>query len=162
MTLGVAVGGALLIAACAQLRVPMWPVPMTMQPFAVLLIAGACSRAAALGAVLSYLGAAAIGLPVLASGAAGLGGPTTGYLLGYIAVAAVLPAFDRRSVIGLLASLFAGLALVYACGVAWLSGFWLHDLTAAVRAGVLPFLPGDLVKVALAFGCLQLMRQRAG
>ncbi len=159
-----ALSGAAFLAVCSHVRVPMWPVPMTMQPFAVLLIGGAMPRRAAVGAVLAYLATAAAGLPVLA-GSTGLGGPTTGYLLAYIVVAGGLATARERGWLrgapGLLAALVLAMAAVYAGGVSWLA-VWLHDLGAAVRAGMLPFVPGDAVKVALAFACLAGFGRRLG
>ena len=160
-----ALGGAVFLAACSHIRIPMWPVPMTMQPFAVLLIGGALGRRAGLWAVLTYMAAAAYGLPVLA-GSTGLGGPTTGYLLSYFLVVAGLATARQRGLLDgwlrLLGGLVLAMALIYACGAAWLAAFWLHDVGAAVRSGVLPFLPGDAVKVMLAFTCLAGFRRRFG
>ncbi len=165
MTIVAALSGAVFLAVCSHIRIPMWPVPMTMQPFAVLLIGGALAPRAAVGAVLAYLAVAAAGLPVLA-GATGLGGPTTGYLLSYILVAAGLATARERGLLrhplALLGGLVAAMAVIYGAGVSWLAAFWLHDLAAAARAGMVPFLPGDAVKVALAFTCLATYRRRFG
>ncbi len=157
--------GAALLAVASHIRVPMWPVPMTMQPFAVLLIGGAFSRSAGLGAVTAYLGMALAGLPVLA-GATAIGGPTTGYLLSYLVVVVMLAAMRDRGWMGHIAGrvgcLLLAMAVIYACGVSWLAAFWLHDGAAAVMSGMLPFLPGDAVKVGLAAACLSALPRRVG
>ena len=64
----VVLAGSALLAACAWIRVPMWPVPMTMQTFAVLLIGATCGPRLGAAAVAAYLAEAALGLPVLAGG----------------------------------------------------------------------------------------------
>jgi biotin transport system substrate-specific component len=147
----------------------MWPVPMTMQTLAMLAVVMTLGLHLGTGAVLTYLGAGAAGLPVFAGGGgiAYLTGPTAGYLLGFIATAWVVGALADRGLtrrpLGALALALLGSAIVYACGVAWLSGFIGFD--AAVRAGVLPFLPGDLVKalvLALALPALMRLVVRAG
>jgi biotin transport system substrate-specific component len=161
-TVGFAVAGAIVLAASAQIRVPMWPVPMTMQTMAVLLIGGAMGVRAGLAAVALYIGAAALGAPVLAGGAA-LGGPTAGYLIGFAAAVGVLGFAAARGWTrhwaGLLAALVVAHGVIYLCGVAWLTAFWMPNLSAALGAGMLPFLPGDAAKVALALACLLGLRR---
>lgn len=152
-----AVAATALLIAAAHIRIPMWPVPMTMQPFAVLLIAGALSRPAAIGAVAAYLGLACAGLPVLA-GATGIGGPTTGYLMSYLIVAALLPVLRDMGAMASwparIACLTLGMVIIYACGLAWLTVHFTHNLQAAFMAGAAPFLLGDAVKILLAAICL--------
>src|SRR3954468_1638708 len=84
----VVLAGSALLAAAAWVRVPMWPVPMTMQTFAVLLIGATCGPRLGAAAVAAYLAEAALGLPVL-PGAKPLvlGGPTFGYLIGFLLAA---------------------------------------------------------------------------
>ena len=154
-------GGALLVALCAQISVPMLPVPMTLQTLAVLLIGAALGSRRGAAALLSYLGAGAVGLPVFAGGASLLsaqtGGltPTFGYLLGFVLAAALVGfvcerlAADRTPW-GTAAAMLAGNAVIYALGLpalALLTG--LHG-QALLSAGLLPFLPGDALKLALA------------
>ncbi len=153
----IALGGALVIAASAYLRVPMWPVPMTMQTFAVLLVGGmAGARVGAAAAMLTVLAGIA-GLPVLAAGT--IGGPTTGYLLGFIPAAFAAGWLLRDGARGwrVVASLLAADAILFACGLVWLHGF-LPDWQATLAAGLLPFLVGDAVKVALASALVLLRR----
>jgi len=147
-------GGAAVIALSARVQVPMWPVPMTMQTFAVILIAMAFGARMGVASVAVYLAQGAAGLPVFAAGGgiAYLAGPTAGYLWGFLLVAAVVGWLaDRgmtRHFAGALALALLGSALVYGVGASWLASF--IGAEAAFRAGVLPFLPGDVVKSVLA------------
>jgi biotin transport system substrate-specific component len=150
-------GGSLILALFAQVRIPLpfSPVPITGQTFAVLLLAAALGRRRGVASIAVYLAQGAIGLPFFAGGTAGLArltGPTGGYLVGFLLAAYVVGAlaergFDRRWVSAL--PVFAlGHALIYVCGVAWLSTFvgW----PQALFTGLWPFIPLDVVKVVLA------------
>lgn len=148
--------GSALIALAAQVRIPLpfSPVPVTGQTFAVLLVAAALGRLG-VASVIAYLTEGAIGLPVFAGGAAGLsyiGGPTGGYLVGFVLAALIVGAaaerrWDRRLVTSLLVMLLGEIA-IYACGVAWLARFPLP--VSPWQAGLIPFIPGDLFKMVLA------------
>src|SRR3546814_487052 len=87
-----AVVGTLLLTLSAKVQVPMWPVPMTMQTFAVLIIGMTYGFRLGTATVAFYLAQGAIGLPVFASGAgiAYLAGPTGGYLIGFLVSAALV------------------------------------------------------------------------
>ena len=143
--------GTALIAISAQISVPFFPVPMTLQTLAVLLVGFALGARLGALTVLAYVAEGAMGLPVFSGFKAGLGGPTTGFLLGFVLMAFVAGwAADRglRSVLGLAAVALLASALLYVPGVAWLAtaiGF-----EKAVAAGMLPFLAGDAVKAVLA------------
>ncbi len=149
--------GALLVAILAQVRIPLpfTPVPLTGQTFAVLLVGaalGARRGAASLGL---YAGLGLSGLPVFAGGASGLSyalGPTGGYLLGFIAAAYVIGQLAERglerSIRTSLLPFAVGTVIIYALGAGWLA-FYVGP-QAAILKGVLPFLPGDLLKLALA------------
>ncbi len=151
--------GALLIAIAAQIQVPMIPVPMTMQTFAVLLVAAALgfSRGAASAAL--YLALGAVGLPVFA-GAAALKAamPTIGYLVGFVAAAALIGYFSERGYaknpLKLAFAFVAGSAVVYATGVIGLMAILGIDMQTAIQIGVVPFLIGDALKAALAAALL--------
>lgn len=150
--------GAALVAALARVRVdlPMTEVPVTGQSLGVALVGASLGMRRALLAVLLYLGAAAAGLPVLAGGAGGLErmlGPSLGYLIGFVASAAIVGALaDRGYTRGLVRGFFAleaGSLGLFTCA---LTAAVLRDgqgLEAAARTGWLPFLPGDLLKCAL-------------
>jgi biotin transport system substrate-specific component len=152
---------AAVTAVAAQIAVPIFPVPFTLQVLAVVLsglLLG--SRYGALAQAI-YLLVGAIGVPVFAEFRGGLGvvlGPTGGYLLSYpvAAAAAGLAAGAARSASrgrALTASFLwgcVGLAVIYAVGTGWLSVVTDVPLAVAVAQGVLIFVPFDLIKVALA------------
>lgn len=147
--------GSAFLAIMAQITVPMYPVPMTMQTLAVLLIGAFCGWRLAGEIILAYVVEAAVGLPVLAGGAAGLAkviGPTGGYILGFLLAAVVVGYLAERgwhrTLAGLAASLLLGAALVYLPGIPWLAAF--IGMDKAVMFGLTPFLVGDAVKAALA------------
>jgi biotin transport system substrate-specific component len=147
--------GSLLIAAATQIEVPFFPVPMTMQTFAVLLVGLLFGSRLGAAAVLVYLGEAAIGLPVL-SGAANMAmlfvkPATSGYLVGFVAAAFVAGLIAERTagrLWGVLAAAVAGEAILMALGVAFLA--WLIGAEKAVTYGFLPFVLGDVLKIVLA------------
>ena len=150
-------GGAVLIALSAQVRIPLpfTPVPLTGQTFAVLLLAALYGSLRGPLTILTYLSLGLLGLPVFASGATGAAAfstATSGYLLGYPVAAFVVGLLSERgtdrSPWTTAASMALGNIIIYASGVLWLSRFvgWSEVLTA----GVLPFLPGDALKIALA------------
>ena len=158
-----------LTAAAAQVSIPLpfTPVPFTLQPMIVLL--GGAALGARLGMVSQalYLLAGLAGLPVFAASTVlppGIGrllGPTGGYLLSYPIAAFVAGwlaerTFDRRYITSLVA-MSCGLAIIFTCGVLWLAAFAQPvavGLPAALRTGLYPFLPADIIKVALASAIL--------
>jgi biotin transport system substrate-specific component len=149
------------LAAQISVPLPFTPVPFTFQPMVVLL--GGAVLGARLGAASQalYLLLGLAGLPVFAAsavlpqGAARLVGPTAGYLLSYPFAAFVTGTraerkFDRKYLTSLLA-MTAGLAIVFGGGMAWLAwGPSRLGLDGALATGVLPFIPADVVKVAVA------------
>ena len=157
-----AVAGSILMAILAKVQVPMWPVPMTMQTFAVLVIGMAYGARLAGATLLLYLAEGAVGLPVFASGVgvAYMAGPTGGYLVGFL-VAAVLVGWlaergwDRNVVLTFLAN-FAGTAIIFTFGVAWLSTI-MGGVEKAIVAGFQPFILGAFVKIVLAAALLPLV-----
>lgn len=153
---------SLLIAAAAQVTIPLpfTPVPLTGQTFGVLLTGMALgSRRGAL-AVALYVLEGAVGLPFFAGGAAGLAkllGPTGGYLFAFPVAAFVAGllaerGWDRKPLTTVLGMLLASLTIFF-FGALWLSRF-VGGIVPAVVQGVLPFLPGDLIKSLLAAGLL--------
>lgn len=151
------VGASLATAAAAQLAVPVpWsPVPITGQTFAVLLSGAVLGARRAFLAQALYLVEGAAGLPFFAGGAAGaaiLLGPTGGYLAAFPLAAAVTGflaerGWDRRF-LTTAAAMLAGSVVIFALGLARLSRFVPAD--HLFSAGLFPFVPGDLVKSALA------------
>ncbi|WP_417231815.1 biotin transporter BioY [Brevundimonas sp.] len=149
-----AFGLALLIAACARLTVPMVPVPMTLQTWAVLLTGIVLGPRWGAAAVLLYLGMAVAGLPVLSDGASGLDrftGPTAGYLFAFPVAAALAGLLAGtgclRRFVPASVWLFGLHLLILALGTAWLAGRM--GLPAALAAGFTPFLIGAAVKSIL-------------
>ena len=150
-------GGSLFIALSAQLRfvLPFTPVPVTGQTFTVLLLGALYGSKRGAATVLTYLGLGALGLPVFAGGTFGIArlvGPTAGYLVGFLVAAYVVGLLSERGwdrkPWATAASMIIGSGLIYVAGALWLSRFvgW----QAVLSTGVLPFLPGDAVKIALA------------
>lgn len=144
------------VALTAQVEMPLWPVPLTLQTLGVLFTGAVLgSRRGAL-ALLLYLTEGALGLPVFAGGASGVGymlGPTGGYLVGFVVAAGVVGwlaqrGWDRRLVWAAVAMVI-GNVIIYVCGVAWLAVF-LGDLWGALVKGMLLFVVGDLIKIAVA------------
>ena len=153
--IGISLVAAALITLSAKTQVPFWPVPMTLQTMAVMAIAAALGPRLGLAAYLTYLGAGIAGLPVFAgSPERGIGlayalGPTGGFLIGMALMALVTGWLAQgRALLGRMVVMLAGIALVYACGLAWLSAFVPADKLLA--AGFTPFILGDLFKIVLA------------
>jgi biotin transport system substrate-specific component len=155
-TLAVALGAAF-VALAAQIAIPLpgTPVPLTLQPLAVLLVGGLLGSELGAGALLVYLGLGAAGLPVFTPyglpGIARLLGPTGGYLLAYpVAAFAVGKVVGDRAHWGRVAlAALAGLALIHLGGLAQLL-LLTGSAAGAVRLGTLPFLFGDALKLAVA------------
>jgi biotin transport system substrate-specific component len=147
----------LLVALSAQVVVPVpfSPVPMTLQPLAVLVVGGLLGAAAGVGALVLYLALGAVGLPVFAAGGSGilhLVGPTGGYLLAFPVAAGVTGALagrNLRSPLRVLLACALGMVLIHAGGVAQLAVLG-GNPSLAMRVGFVPFLTGDLLKVGLA------------
>jgi biotin transport system substrate-specific component len=155
---GIAIGlGTLLVALSAQVVVPVpfGPVPMTLQPLAVLAVGGLLGAAGGLSALILYIGLGALGLPVFAGGGAGflhLVGPTGGYLLAFPIAAGVTGALaggEPRSPLRVLLACALGMVIIHIGGVAQLALLG-GDPVLAIRVGFVPFLTGDLLKVGLA------------
>ena len=145
------------LAAQAEIRLPWTPVPVSGQSFAVLLSGLVLGSRRAFLAQLLYLSFGAAGLPVFSGGAAGLikfMGPTGGYLIAF-PFAALLTGFlaergwDRKP-ITMFAAMLLGSTVIFALGLAQLSRF--VPAEGLLAAGLVPFIPGDLIKSALAAG----------
>ncbi len=151
------------LAASSWISVPMIPVPMTMQTFAVTVVGALFGWRLGALTILMWLGEAAIGLPVLAGGTGGLApfmGPTAGYLVGFVAAAALTGFLAERGWTGkasvrAFAAMLFGNVLILAIGTAWLAGPMGLSLDAAVAAGALPFVLGAVLKSALAAALLR-------
>jgi biotin transport system substrate-specific component len=150
------IGGSAIIAIAAQIAVPIpfTPVPLTLQPLAVLLVGIALGSARGSAAAALYLLEGASGLPVFAQGHGGalwLLGPTAGYLLSYPFAAFVAGWFSERgwgsTILRALAGMLTALAIIYAGGWTWLA--IIAGPAAAFTMGIVPFVIADIVKVAI-------------
>jgi biotin transport system substrate-specific component len=156
-----AIGVLFFIAAMtlgAYVRIPVKgsPVPITLQTFFALLSGAVLGRKLGIFSQAGYLLLGAMGLPVFQGYASGIGhilGPTGGYLAGFVfASAAVAKLTDSESpgIYRIIAAFIAGSIIIYSSGILWLILFYRTGLLRAVSAGILPFIPGDAVKVCLA------------
>ena len=154
--------GTGLVVLCSQpfLVIPMVPVPITMQTFAVLLVGSALGPARGAVSLGLYLVLGVAGLPVFAGNASGslFALPTGGYIVGFVVAAIVVGWFANlawdRHVLKTLLSFAIGSLVIYAFGVPWLAVSLGLDLGTAVMLGLVPFLIGDALKALLAAGLL--------
>jgi biotin transport system substrate-specific component len=154
---------ALLTAACAQISFPLpgSPVPVTGQTFAVVLTGAALGANRGAAGQILYVGLGLIGLPFYADATSGpsvVFGATGGYLLAFPLAAYVTGKlaerrFDRTPAKSLPAFLLGSL-IVFAIGVPWLAVAADLSLGKAIELGFVPFIPGGIVKAALAAGLL--------
>jgi biotin transport system substrate-specific component len=153
-------GGAALTGLAAQLSVPVpgSPVPVTGQTFAALLVGTALGARRGFLSLAVYALAGLAGMPWFAGGSAGPGGASFGYVLGMLLAAPLVGALARRggdrSVPRTAATMVLGSAVIYAVGVPYLALQAGLSASAAVSAGLVPFLLGDALKAALAMGAL--------
>jgi len=177
---GIVLAASAFVAVCSHISMPLFstPVPLTLQPFAVLLIGLLLAPRLAAASLTAYLAEGAMGLPVFspglvtAPGLAHLFGPTGGYLLAY-PIAAMLISFlwrsGPRTFASALISAAAGNLMILSTGALWLAELYrpvAHVSAQAVLAqAIVPFLPGDALKVvaaaALAAGWQRLRRRNA-
>ena len=151
--------GIAVLAIAAKIRVPMWPVPITMGTFAVLALGAAYGPRLGLMTILGYMGLGALGFDVFANSAgAATGvtymlGSTGGYLVGYVLATVALGVLARRgwdrSVLWMGLAMLIGNALIYLPGLAWLGQLYGWDKPILVW-GLTPFLVGDALKLVLA------------
>ncbi len=157
------VAGAALTAGLAQVAVPLWPVPITGQTLAVLLVGGTLGAIRGTLSMVLYAVVGMLGLPVFSDGASGLAtvlGPTGGYIVGFVLAAALTGwlaerRWDRRFLGGMV-SYLAGSAVVFAVGLPWLAATLGLDLQQTLQAGLYPFILGGVIKAAIAAGLIRL------
>ncbi len=147
----------LVLIACSQVRIPLpfTPVPITGQTFGVLVLGALLGSRYGTSVVIAYVLQGLIGLPVFAGWKGGIAvvfGPTGGYIVGFIFAAFVVGWLLERSWSRRLdltfAALLIGNAVIYAFGLPWLALFVGWD--QVLQMGLIPFLPGDLVKLLMA------------
>ena len=149
--------GSFLMALASKLSLPIGPVAISMQTFAVLVIGMAYGARLAGATVLVYLLEGLAGLPVFAEPLAGpavFAGPTAGYLIGFLFAAVAVGwlaerGWDRR-LPTLIAALLIGIVLIYVPGLLWLGIVFMPDLQSTLVVGLTPFLVGDALKLILA------------
>ena len=150
------VSGAALTGLCAQISIhtPLSPVPFTLQTFAVLLTGAAVGSRRGMLSMLVYLVAGGLGLPWFAHGTAGWGGPSFGYVVGFVLAAAVVGRLSERRadrhLLSTAAQFVIGSVLVYLVGASWLAADLHLSAGSAFAFGVRPFLVTDAIKAALA------------
>lgn len=158
--------GFVLLVATAKIQIPFYPVPLTLQTLAVLLIGTVYGWRLGASTVLLYLAAGAMGLPVFAGtpekgiGLAYMMGPTGGYLLGFVLAAMVCgwlaeKGWDRR-VSTIIPMLLLGNMVMYVPGLLWLGTLLGWD-KPILEWGMYPFLLGDGLKLLLAAATLPLV-----
>ncbi|MFD7387043.1 biotin transporter BioY [Streptomyces sp. NPDC059852] len=153
-------GGAALTGLAAQISVPVpgSPVPVTGQTLAVLLVGTALGAGRGFLSLALYALAGMAGVPWFAQGTSGAAAPSFGYVLGMILAATVVGALARRgadrTALRTAGAMLLGEAVIYAVGVPYLALATGMSASAAIAAGLVPFLIGDAVKAALAMGAL--------
>jgi len=163
--------GSLALWISAKVQIPFYPVPQTMQTFVVLMVGSLFGGRAGALTIAAYLLEGAVGLPVFAgTPARGIGlaymmGPTGGYLAGYLAAATLCGWLAERgftrTIPGTAASILLGTAVIYALGLLWLGTVVGWD-KPVLAWGATPFLPGEVVKIALASALLSALWRNIG
>jgi biotin transport system substrate-specific component len=160
---GAVLVGTAILTLSSYVQVPMLPVPMTMQTLAVTLIGATMGRRWGVAAVLTWLAAAFVGLPVLAgdhlTGPGAFVGPTAGYLVSFPFAAALTGWLAERGwnrhLGAAFAAMLAGNALILALGWAWLAG--LFGPQTAFAIGIAPFALGGVVKAGIGATTVRLL-----
>ncbi|MFJ6831842.1 biotin transporter BioY [Streptomyces sp. NPDC091209] len=153
-------GGAALTGLAAQISLPVpgSPVPVTGQTFAALLVGTALGARRGFLSLAVYALVGMVGVPWFAEGGSGAAAPSFGYILGMLLASTVVGALAHRgadrSVLRMAGTMLLGEAIVYAVGVPYLALATGMSASAAVAAGLTPFLIGDVLKAALAMGVL--------
>ena len=153
--------GSFLLAVSSKVQVPFWPVPMTMQTFVVFLIGMSYGWRLSFFTLFVYIIEGALGLPVFATGAglAYLMGPTAGYIYGMLLAAIVIGFLSEKGFSNTyfmsLISLLIGSVIIFTLGVGYLGSIIGYD--KAINFGLLPFIPSELFKIALAVALIPLL-----
>lgn len=155
--------GALVVSICAQIYVPIEPVPFTGQTFGVLVTGAALGFRRGALALALYLLIGAMGLSVFAQGKAGIDvitGVSGGYLIGFLLAAAVVGRLAElgwdRQILGSIGMMLIGNALIYAIGLPWLATVGHFSVADTIAFGLTPFLAWDAAKLAVAAGIFPL------
>ncbi len=155
-------GGAAFVGVAAQIAIPLpfTPVPLTLQTFAVLLVGAALGSLRGVLSMVIYLLVGMVGVPWFAEGSSGFSSASFGYILGFIFAAFIVGRLAERgastTAIRSAGLMVIGNLAIYAVGVTWLKFAISVDWVTALTLGVVPFLIGDALKIALAAGLLPL------
>jgi len=158
--LALILGGAVLVGLTAQLQIPLpfTPVPLSLQTLSVLLVGAVLGSVRGTLSMTLYLLAGLVGVPWFAGGHSGWGFASFGYIVGFVAAAAVVGYLSERradrSPFKAAGQMALGNLVIYVFGVAGLMLFTGMSLSRAVALGVVPFLIGDLIKILLAAALL--------
>jgi len=157
------VAGAALVTVLAQVAIPLWPVPITGQTLAVLLVGSTLGAVRGAISMVLYGLLGLVGLPVFSDGSHGatvLFGATGGYIIGFIISAALVGwlaerRWDRK-ILKAIVTFVAGSVVVFAVGLPWLAVVLHTDLPTTLQYGLYPFILGGVIKAAIAAGLLPL------
>jgi len=156
------------LGAHVRIPLPFTPVPITLQTFFLSLAGATLGPVFGVVSQVVYLFLGAVGVPVFAGGSGVMyliQSATTGYLIGFIAAAALVGWLIRSrkdpGIAWILFSMAAGNLVVYTCGVLWLLLYLRLSLVSTFAIGVLPFLAGDVAKLCAAAGLFRGYRRRA-
>ena len=163
MDIVLVVAGAALVTVLAQVAIPLWPVPITGQTLAVLLVGSTLGWARGAISMVLYALLGLVGLPVYSDGSHGatvLFGATGGYIVGFIVSAALVGwlaerQWDRK-ILKAIVTFVAGSVVVFAIGLPWLAVVLHTDLPTTLQYGLYPFIIGGIIKAAIAAGLLPL------
>ncbi len=155
--------GALLTGVLAQIAIPLWPVPITGQTLAVLLVGSSLGAVRGALSMVAYAALGVVGLPVFSEASSGFGviaGASGGYIVGFVFSAALVGwiaqrAGDRRF-LGAILSFVGGTVVTFAFGLVWLAAVLGTDLPTTLEYGLYPFIVGGAVKALLAAGLIPL------
>ena len=155
-------GGAALVGLSAQIAIPLpfTPVPLTLQTLAVLLVGASLGSLRGVASMLLYVAAGLIGVPWFAQGSSGYSTASFGYVLGFILAAFIVGRLAEhgasRTAPRTVGLMVVGNIAIYAVGVTWLKFAISVSWPEAIALGVIPFVIGDIIKIAVAAGVLPL------
>ena len=151
-------GGSAFVGISAQVVIPLpfTPVPLTLQTFAVLLVGAALGTWRGVASMVVYAAAGTAGVPWFSAGSSGWGGASYGYILGFILAAGIVGRLAERGAtrtpVRTAGLMVLGNAVIYAVGVSYLKFAIDASWAMALSLGMIPFLLGDALKIALAAG----------
>ncbi len=155
--------GTVILTISAKIQIPFWPVPMTMQTYVVLVISMIYGFRLSIITLIVYLLEGALGIPVFAKGGGllYLTGPTAGYLYGMLLASGVIGYYSERgfnkSIVNSIPLLLLGINIIFIFGIVYLGS--IIGFEKALIAGLLPFIPSEFFKIALALCTLGLLKK---